>query len=388
MKTDFGRIYVMMGTACNFNCVYCSQSTSQQGIQKTECRPHISKRPSKEFLDYMKRYGEALDVTNLKRKPTIAFWGGEPLLYFDTIKQVIDVLGENVSKFRLGTVTNGELITDEMVDFFNKNHVVVNLSHDGPKTVVTRGKDVLKSSIIRDRFHALNSVTFHTVISGVTQDLYRNWDYFAEMGFPENENTSYMQMMVYPYDGIPDYLLKFDLVKWEETLQKVVASLYKSFLENNGEVNVRSKEFQVITHQLGSLYRSNYEHFKATGEVHYCQTATKMLAVDVQGKTYFCHNSSKEILPVYDPNFDSLYAGLAEDMVCKTMKDSRDYCRDCEYGYFCTTSCPLPHDKSKAQTLCGAVKLLCEYVRRYFHLTEAYRGNIVLPDSIKVPRHA
>lgn len=388
MDTSFGRIYIMMGTACNFSCVYCSQSTSLQGIQKKDCRPHISKHPSKEFLDYIAKYGQELNLSKMKRKPTICFWGGEPLLYFDTIKQIVDALGENVSKVKLGTVTNGEKLSDEMVDYFNKNNIVLNLSHDGPNTIITRGKDVLKSRVIRDRIHALNSISFHTVISALSQDLYRNWDYFTEMGFPENEHTSYMQMMVYPYDEVPDYLLQFDLEKWESTLQRVVASVYKSFLENEGNINPRSKEFQVIVHQLGSLYRANYKDFKENKVLQHCKTATGMLAIDVQGKTYLCHNSCEEIMPVTDPDFESTYMDTAEQRVKASMDKNRGYCLDCDYGYFCTTACPLPHNREKARILCEATKLLCEYTRRYFYLTEAYRGNIKLPDEIKVPTHA
>lgn len=58
----------------------------------------------------------------------ITFSGGEPLLYFETIKRYITELGKNIT-YRI--VTNGTIIDDNMVKLFNNYNTIVAVSYDG-----------------------------------------------------------------------------------------------------------------------------------------------------------------------------------------------------------------------------------------------------------------
>lgn len=58
----------------------------------------------------------------------ITFCGGEPTMYFETIKQIVEKLGVN---YIYKLVTNSTLLTNEMVDFFNQYNFYVGMSFDG-----------------------------------------------------------------------------------------------------------------------------------------------------------------------------------------------------------------------------------------------------------------
>ena len=83
----------------------------------------------------------------LKDQACIVFYGGEPLLAFDTIKYIVFLLQEKdrERKKRLGfsITTNGSLITDEMLQFFDSHRFDVMLSFDGLTQDMSRKSDTL-----------------------------------------------------------------------------------------------------------------------------------------------------------------------------------------------------------------------------------------------------
>ena len=71
-------VFLLLGPACNMTCRHCSQTP----IKNTFCQQPDSELPEKVIL-FLKKW---LSVKNgfFSR---IYFWGGEPLLYWETIKR-------------------------------------------------------------------------------------------------------------------------------------------------------------------------------------------------------------------------------------------------------------------------------------------------------------
>ena len=67
------------------------------------------------------------------------FFGGEPLMNFDVVKQVVEYAREQEKlhnkNFRFTITTNGLLLDDEKIDFINREMSNVVLSLDGRKEV-------------------------------------------------------------------------------------------------------------------------------------------------------------------------------------------------------------------------------------------------------------
>jgi uncharacterized protein len=111
--------------ACNLACQYCFQKRQSRSLS---------------FSDI----GQALDffAEALEPRAYIGFYGGEPLLEFDTIRRAVghiqnhlDLRGKNI---RYSISTNGSLLTDEILRFLDEHTFLVTLSHDGTAQDVTR----------------------------------------------------------------------------------------------------------------------------------------------------------------------------------------------------------------------------------------------------------
>ena len=108
---------------CNARCIYCqAQSTAshKKGLMSAETAKkavNLAFRSPEPFL-------------------SIEFQGGEPLLNFDTLQVIVSEAekkaAETRKKVEFSLVSNLNLLTEEMVRFFQEHHVSVSTSIDGP----------------------------------------------------------------------------------------------------------------------------------------------------------------------------------------------------------------------------------------------------------------
>ena len=123
---EIQKVLFLLGRACNFKCRYC--------LQCKEDPVSFPKRVSEEAVAFLQKLADAQPRTQRQRASLrINLMGGEPLLYFPTIQDVVKRVDR--SNVEWAFATNGSLISPTMVDFFNEHRVKVILSHDGPQTV-------------------------------------------------------------------------------------------------------------------------------------------------------------------------------------------------------------------------------------------------------------
>ncbi len=114
---------------CNLNCSYCFAS---QGKYHGD-RALMSYEVGKQAIDFL------IKNSGTRRNLEVDFFGGEPLMNFDVVKQIVayartqeKIYNKN---FRFTLTTNGMLIDDDVIDFANKEMSNVVLSLDGRKEV-------------------------------------------------------------------------------------------------------------------------------------------------------------------------------------------------------------------------------------------------------------
>ncbi len=95
---------VVMNLDCNLACVYCYE----EGMKG---KRYMSPETAELLITFMeKRLGDGMDVH-------IDFYGGEPLLSFDLIKEISKRIGSSakarIRKYSFNLVTNGALLTGE-----------------------------------------------------------------------------------------------------------------------------------------------------------------------------------------------------------------------------------------------------------------------------------
>lgn len=114
---------------CNLRCKYCFASTGDFG----KGRKLMSFETGKHAIDFLLE--NSGDRPNLE----LDFFGGEPLMNFDVVKQIVKYArsreAEYNKKFRFTITTNGLLLDDDKIDFINKEMSNVVLSIDGRKEV-------------------------------------------------------------------------------------------------------------------------------------------------------------------------------------------------------------------------------------------------------------
>ena len=112
---------------CNFRCEYCDYS-SHEFFNRNHNIKDMSIDMAKRAIDI---YFENSIYENIK---SFAFYGGEPLLVYQLIKQCVQYIQTKVDNnetiYRI--TTNGSLLTEEMVQFFSENNFLITISLDGP----------------------------------------------------------------------------------------------------------------------------------------------------------------------------------------------------------------------------------------------------------------
>lgn len=114
---------------CQLRCRYCFASTGDFG----KGRKLMSFETGKHAIDFL--------LENSGNRPNLEldFFGGEPLMNFGVVKQVVEYARsrekEYNKKFRFTITTNGLLLDDDKIDFINREMSNVVLSIDGRKEV-------------------------------------------------------------------------------------------------------------------------------------------------------------------------------------------------------------------------------------------------------------
>ena len=137
-------VYIKLGSDCNLRCKYCHAEKSNFQFNP-------------EVLPELKKYG-------VKH---IVFGGGEPLVYWDTIKQIVEYFGSDVT-YRM--VSNGTLFTDEIVDYCNEHRIAVSISMDGTNTTRDTSKPVQWEQI-KKLWLCYTAVTFYKETSNIRESL-------------------------------------------------------------------------------------------------------------------------------------------------------------------------------------------------------------------------
>ena len=114
---------------CNLRCKYCFAGTGNFGGE----RINMTKEVGIAAIDFLIK--ESVGRKNLE----VDFFGGEPLINFDTVKAIVDYarsIEEKYNKhFNFTITTNGLLLNDDIKDYINKNMGNVVLSIDGRKEI-------------------------------------------------------------------------------------------------------------------------------------------------------------------------------------------------------------------------------------------------------------
>lgn len=113
---------------CNLQCSYCVYSGSYF-YQRKNSSKSLSFDTARKTIDYLSQI-----IDNRPQKElTIGFYGGEPLINFDTIEHIVDYSKKLFPgwELRFTITTNGTLLEDRTIHFLVKNNFSLMVSLDG-----------------------------------------------------------------------------------------------------------------------------------------------------------------------------------------------------------------------------------------------------------------
>jgi uncharacterized protein len=261
---------------CNLDCSYCFAAQGKfhgkAGLMSYET--------GKQALDYL------IANSGTRRNLEVDFFGGEPLLNFEVCKQLVayarSVEKEHNKNFRFTLTTNGIGITDEVIDWVNRECYNVVLSLDGRKEVNDRFRKDIHGrgsyDIIVPKFQKLVAArggkgyyirgTFTHYNPDFTNDLFHMAD---DLGF-----TQLSMEPVVTKPGDPCALTEAD----KPILYEQYELLAKDMLR-------REREGKPITfyHYMLDLEHGPCIYKRISG----CGSGTEYMAVTPWGDLYPCH---------------------------------------------------------------------------------------------------
>ena len=114
---------------CNLRCKYCFASTGDFGQGRKIMPPEVAKKA----IDFV------IARSGKRRNIEVDFFGGEPLMAWDTVTQTVDyarsIEEQHGKKFRFTITTNGLLLDEDKRKYINENMDNCVLSLDGRREV-------------------------------------------------------------------------------------------------------------------------------------------------------------------------------------------------------------------------------------------------------------
>lgn len=310
---------------CNLACRYCF---AEEGEYKGR-RALMSYEVGKQALDFL------IANSGSRRNLEVDFFGGEPLMNFEVVKQLV-AYGREQEKihdknFRFTLTTNGVLLDDDIMEFANKEMSNVVLSIDGRKEVHDKMRPTRNGKgsydLIVPKFQKL-------------ADSRNQTDYYVRGTFTH-----------YNKDFSEDVLHMADLGFKQISVEPVVAPKEEGYALTEEDVPVICEEYDKLAQEMIRRRKNgkdfNFFHFMIdlTGgpcvakRLSGCGSGTEYLAVTPWGDFYPCHQfvgNEKFLL-------GNVYQGVTNTQVQDEFKlcnvYAKEKCKDCFARFYCSGGC-------------------------------------------------
>lgn len=125
---------IFVAQQCNMDCIYCYGKGGEYGA------------PSMMEAAVLRKSIEWLFSQSQGREVKITFFGGEPLMNFEAIRNAVEygrkIAAEKKSAIRYSIVTNGLLLRDDIIRFLHENNFETLVSFDGPEEIQNRQRPI------------------------------------------------------------------------------------------------------------------------------------------------------------------------------------------------------------------------------------------------------
>ena len=311
---------------CNLRCKYCFASTGDFGTGRKLMPLEIGKKA----IDFL------LENSGNRKNLELDFFGGEPLMNFGVVKEVVEYARSREAEFgktfRFTITTNGMLLTDDKIDFINKEMSNVVLSIDGRKEV----NDRMRPTPGGQGSYDVILPKFKKLVDARSRD--RDWyvrGTFTKYNLDFSEDVfslyeaGFDQISVEPVVADP----KLGYAITEEDLPKVFAE-YERLSQRLLENDKNGKHFNFF-HFMIDLDQGPCAVKRLRG----CGCGNEYVAITPDGDIYPCH----QFVGKEEYKMGNLDEGTFNEDMKKDFAEAHIYnkpkCRECWARFYCSGGC-------------------------------------------------
>ena len=311
---------------CNLRCDYCFAAKGNFGGQAKL----MDFETGKKAIDFL------IENSQKRRNIEVDFFGGEPLMNFEVVKQIVSYargLEEKHNKnFRFTITTNGLLLSDDKIEYINKEMSNTVLSIDGRKDI----NDKL-------RLKANGKGSYDDIVPKYLKLVKnRDNDYYVRGTFTKN-NLDFSEDVFHLFD------IGFDQISVEPVVSdpKMDYSIKESDLDQIF-AEYEALACKMIVHKKDkSKGHINFFHFMidldngpcAVKRIKGCGCGNEYVAVTPEGDIYPCH----QFVGMPEWKMGTLNEGRVDAKLKNYFANANIYkkngCTGCWAKYFCSGGC-------------------------------------------------
>ena len=332
-KKHFHELRIQLGMSCNFHCRYCIEGHSGDNLPKEAVVAMPPKQTAENFCKLLR--------DNDIQASHIVFWGGEPLVYWKTILELVPRLEElykDNSDLSFGMCTNGSLLTLDKVKYMLDHNIALTMSHDGWsfKTYRSDNDPLDNPKIVEalqyyyDHTDNSQSINFNVVITPENSNILKLGDWFKEkVGRPIQPNIE----CIVKNDRVTSKIVSsFDT----ETTKRLIQELFYC-----GVLDPEVTPLPSLRSITSRFILSLVNKWRLDHQLYPCGAPfTNQVAVDLQGNVLRCHGT--------DPSTNTIgHLSNITDCINSSLIPitNRDNCINCPVLALCRGRCPLVEQK-------------------------------------------
>lgn len=328
-------VQIQLTEVCNLNCTYCFEGEKGQQVMDLDFAKRVMDFVHLSYLEYLAELPKPEDLV-------LVFYGGEPFLVFDLIKELFQYSERKAanyldSKVRYALITNGYGLTPAIMDFLSahKDKIKIKISLDGNQPTHDAHRRNLaeegtfervfsNAKILQDRIDTIQIAM--VIMPDQVEHLYDNVQFLTESGF------SRIEFEVAAIDG----WVQEDFDKLEVQLDRLV-DFYLEQLQKNPE------------YQLVALDNWLRPLVVDSGPVLRCGAGKKSYFINTEGKIYTCPYGNQ----FAECCFGDIEHGFTDNVNLIPQLNLAEFpeeCRDCANYDKCTFTCVAQN-----MMLCGSM---------------------------------
>ena len=311
---------------CNLRCEYCFAAKGDFGRGRMLMPLEVAKKA----IDFL------IEKSGPRHNLEVDFFGGEPLMNFDVVKETV-AYARSIEKahnknFRFTITTNGLLLTDDKIDFINREMSNVVLSIDGRKEVNDR---------LRVRTNGSGS--YDTIVprfQKLVATRGKDKDYYARGTFTK-----------YNLDFTEDVLHLVDLGFDQVSVEPVVSDPKLSYSIQEEDLPRVFEEYERLANTIIARKKEgggfNFFHFMidlnqgpcAIKRLRGCSCGNEYVAVTPEGDIFPCHQFVGEDEWKMGNVLDGSYDMERKNMFALANVYSKEQCKNCWAKFYCSGGC-------------------------------------------------